>query len=315
MVGALEGITGTLISHHWIHPPMGAIIDGKRAAESVLAEVRGRVVALRRRGVTPGLRAVLLGDDPASVSYVRAKARACERVGVAAGTMRLPADTSVSDLLDRVRALNDDERVHGVLVQFPLPGHIPEEKVISAIRPEKDVDGLHPENLGLLARGTPRVVPCTPLGIQRLLTSSGNPPDGKHVVIVGRSHLVGRPLSILLSLKVPGANATVTLCHSQSVDLASHTLRADILVAAAGSPGTITSAMVPEGCVVIDVGVNRVPDPTRKSGYRLVGDADFSGLLPKVKAITPVPGGVGPMTVAMLVSNTVRACLRQHAPA
>ena len=287
------------------------IIDGRSIAEGVLKEVKEEVIHLEKKGVHPRLRVILVGEDPASLSYVAGKTSTARKIGMDSETIHLPADVSEREVISIVETLNADTSVHAILVQSPMPSHISEERVFSSISPVKDVDGLHPENMGLLALGRPRVIPCTPLGIQWLLLRSGNPPEGRHVVIVGRSNLVGRPLSILLSLKSPGSNATVTLCHSLTRDLSKYTLEADILVAAVGKPHAIRSEMVPAGCVVIDVGVNRIPDPSKRSGFRLVGDVEFESLLPKVKGITPVPGGVGPMTVAMLMKNVITLCKMQ----
>ncbi len=283
------------------------IIDGKRIAEAVRAELRPRIAALRERGVTPGLAAVLVGEDPASALYVRMKAQACEEMGLRSATVRLPAETSESRLLDRVRELNADSQVHGILVQQPLPPQISTAAAVRAVSPAKDVDCFHPENVGLVLIGTPRFAPATPAGVVELLLRSGNDPGGKHVVILGRSNIVGKPLAALLMQKARGANATVTVCHSATRDLPSITRTADILVAAMGQAEFVTASMVKPGAVVIDVGTSRVPDPTKKQGYRTVGDVRFSEVREVAGAITPVPGGVGPMTIAMLLSNTVRA--------
>jgi methylenetetrahydrofolate dehydrogenase (NADP+)/methenyltetrahydrofolate cyclohydrolase len=279
----------------------------------VRREVAARVAALRARGVTPGLAVVLVGDNPASASYVRGKTRACEEVGIASETFHLPADTPLDRLLGLVADLNADSRFHAILPQLPLPPGLDEQAEIAAILPEKDADGLHPVNMGLLLAGTPATVPCTPAGIQQILVRSGFDPDGKHVVICGRSNLVGKPLAVLLAQKAPGANATVTLCHTGTRDLGAFTRQADILVAAAGRAHLITAEMVKPGAVVIDVGTNYIPDATRKTGRRMVGDVDFDAVKEKAAAITPVPGGVGPMTVAMLLVNTLQAAERTAA--
>jgi methylenetetrahydrofolate dehydrogenase (NADP+)/methenyltetrahydrofolate cyclohydrolase len=290
---------------------MGAtIIDGKRIAEEVRAELRTRIAALRARGVTPGLAAVIVGDDPASLLYVKMKSQACEEMGLHSVTLRLPADTTQSRLLTEVTSLNEDPAVHGILVQQPLPPQIPTMTAVSSVSPAKDVDCFHPENVGLVLIGTPRFAPATPAGIVELLRRSGNDPGGKHVVILGRSNIVGKPLAALLIQKVEGANATVTVCHSGTRDLPSITRTGDILVAAIGRAEFVTAAMVKPGAVVIDVGINRVPDPTKKQGFRTVGDVRFAEVSAVASAITPVPGGVGPMTIAMLLSNTVRAAER-----
>ena len=283
------------------------IIDGKAIAQQVRDELRPRVEALRQRGVTPGLAVVLVGENPASVSYVRGKTRDCAEVGIASETYRLPAEASQEEIIALVRRINADPTWHGQLVQLPLPEHVDEEAVIAAIDPAKDVDGAHPLNQGRLLRGLPTYLPPTPHGVQQLLLRSGHPPDRKHVVVCGRSNLVGKPLATLLMQKRPGANATVTVCHTGTPDLAEFTRQADILVAAMGRAGAITADMVREGVVVIDVGTNSIPDASRKSGRRLVGDVDFEAVGEKAAAITPVPGGVGPMTRAMLLVNTVLA--------
>lgn len=267
-----------------------------------------RAAALQEAGTVPGLAAVLVGDDPASISYVSAKSKACEEAGLFSETHHIPAETSQEDLLQLVDRLNQDERIHGILPQLPLPGHIDERTVIDSIDPAKDVDGLHPQNLGRLLRGdTSGAIPCTPHGVIQMLRRTGNDPAGKHVVVVGRSTLVGRPLAVLLSNKAEGANATVTVCHTGTKDIGQHTRLADIIVMAAGRPGTLTVEMVKPGAVVIDVGTNRIDDASRKRGWRLVGDVDFANVKEVASWITPVPGGVGPMTIAMLLVNTVRA--------
>ncbi len=287
---------------------MGAtIIDGKRIADAVRAELRPRIAGLRARGVTPGLAAVIVGDDPASVLYVKMKSQACEEMGLHSVTLRLPADAPEAGLLAEVRGLNADPGVHGILVQQPLPSQISTMRAVSSVSVDKDVDCFHPENVGLVLIGAPRFAPATPAGVIELLVRSGNDPGGKHVVILGRSNIVGRPLAALLMQKAAGANATVTVCHSATRDLPAITRTADILVAAIGRAEFVTAAMVKPGAVVIDVGINRVADATRKSGFRTVGDVRFAEVSGVASAITPVPGGVGPMTIAMLLSNTVRA--------
>ena len=292
---------------------MGAtLLDGARIAAEVRGEVAAEVREMQaRHGVTPGLAVVLTGDDPASAVYVRNKGRACQEAGMASETFILPEETTQQELLDLLARLNGDERHHGILVQLPLPPHIDEEQVVRALDPAKDVDGLHPENMGRLVLGSPLFPPCTPSGIQQLLLRSGYAPDGKHVVICGRSSIVGKPLALLLVQKREGANATVTVCHTGTPDVPAVTRQADILVAAAGRPNTITADMVKSGAAVVDVGINRVDDPSRKRGYRLVGDVDFAGVSEVAAAVTPVPGGVGPMTIAMLLSNTLRAARLQ----
>ncbi|NLI73501.1 MAG: bifunctional methylenetetrahydrofolate dehydrogenase/methenyltetrahydrofolate cyclohydrolase FolD [Euryarchaeota archaeon] len=281
------------------------IIRGNEIAEQIKEELRIDIAQLIEKGITPGLAVILVGEDPASQSYVRMKGKACEELGIFSQTIIRPADTSEEDLLDLIDSLNMDQRIHGILVQLPLPDHIDENKVILRIDPSKDVDGFHPINVGKMLIGEPGFLPCTPHGIQEMLVRSGNDPEGKHVVVVGRSNIVGKPVAAILVQKKKGANATVTIAHSRTRDLASITRTADILVAAMGSPKFITSDMVKEGAVVIDVGSNRIADPSSNRGYRWAGDVDFEDVKEKVSAITPVPGGVGPMTIIMLMKNTV----------
>ena len=284
------------------------LIEGKSISAEIKAEVADGVAEMKsRHGVVPGLAVVLVGDDPASAVYVRNKQQAAADVGMIAEDVHLPADTEQSTLLARMAEISSDDRFHGMLVQLPLPDHIDKSTVISSIDPDKDVDGLHPFNMGLLVEGRQRFVPATPGGIQQMLLRTGHDPEGKHVVVCGRSEIVGKPLTILLMQRQPGANATVTVCHTRTKELQSITSQADILIAAIGRPRFITAEMVKEGAVVIDVGVNRVDAPERKRGYRLVGDVDFDGVSEKVAAISPVPGGVGPMTIAMLLHNTLKA--------
>ena len=287
---------------------MVKILDGAALAKEVRGEVAAGVAEMQQKHqVTPGLAAVLVGDDPASAIYVRNKRRACAEVGMFSETFELPADTSQSTVLDLLEELNQDRRFHGTLVQLPLPQHIEQQTAIETVNPAKDVDGIHPFNLGKLAQGRPDFVPGTPGGIQQLLLRNGYDPAGSNVVICGRSDIVGKPLAILLMQRQAGANATVTVCHTRTKDLASVTRQADILVAAMGRAKGITADMVREGAVVVDVGINRVEDASRKRGYRLVGDVDFEAVADKAEAITPVPGGVGPMTIAMLLVNTLTA--------
>jgi methylenetetrahydrofolate dehydrogenase (NADP+)/methenyltetrahydrofolate cyclohydrolase len=287
------------------------IIYGKEISAQIRIELKERVDRLKARGVTPGLGVILVGEDPASVSYVTAKAKGAEEIGMFEETIRLLPTSTEEEVLAAVDRLNRDPKFNGVLVQLPLPKWVNPDKVISFISVEKDVDGSHPVNVGRLLRGEPCAIPCTPYGIVQMLTRSGYSPEGKHVVICGRSNLVGKPLAALLVQKKKGANATVTICHTGTKDLPRFTKQADILVAAMGAPRIITADMIREGCVVIDVGVNRVPDPASPKGFRLAGDCDFDGMLAKAEAITPVPGGVGPMTVTMLLMNTVEAAERK----
>jgi len=287
------------------------IIYGKEISAQIRVELKERVDCLKARGITPGLGVVLVGEDPASISYVTAKAKGAEEIGMFEETIRLLPTSTEEEVLATVDRLNRDPKFNGILVQLPLPKWVNPDKVISFISVEKDVDGFHPINVGKLLRGEPCAIPCTPYGIVQMLTRSGYSPEGKHVVICGRSNLVGKPLAALLVQKKKGANATVTICHTGTKDLPNFTKQADILVAAMGAPRVITADMIREGCVVIDVGVNRVPDPASPKGFRLAGDCDFEGMLTKAEAITPVPGGVGPMTVTMLLLNTVEAAERQ----
>jgi len=292
-----------------------ALIDGTALAAKIRGDVAAQVAELRARRVTPGLTVVLVGEDPASAVYVGAKERASREAGMAGETIRLPASTGQDELLALVERLNDDPAVHGILVQMPLPSHIDPDVVIDHICPDKDVDGFHPVNVGKVLIGqSDGFAPCTPAGVQRMLVESGVETRGANCVIVGRSNIVGKPLAALLMQSGRGGDATVTICHSRTRDLADHTRRADILIAAVGKPRMITADMVKAGAVVIDVGVNRIPDASRKSGTRLVGDVDFDAVRSIASLITPVPGGVGPMTIAMLLANTVRAA-RQLEPA
>ncbi len=287
------------------------LIDGKAIAADVRADVARDVAALRERGVVPGLTVVLVGDDVASATYVGAKEKASREAGMAGGTIRLPADTTQAALLALIEQLNGDAAVHGILVQMPLPKHIDPDTIIRHIRPEKDVDGFHPENVGKLLIGhTDGFVSCTPAGVIEILLRSGVDTRGAEVVVVGRSNIVGKPMAALLVQARSGGDATVTICHSRTKDLASHTRRADILIVAAGRAEMITGDMIKPGAVVIDVGMNSVPDATRAKGSRLCGDVHFASAVDVASRITPVPGGVGPMTIAMLLRNTVRAAER-----
>lgn len=283
------------------------LISGTEVAKSLREEIKMNAQRLTGMGVTPGLGVILVGDDPASVSYVRGKEKACAEAGIYTETLRMGDETREEEVLASLDRLNRDERFHGILVQLPLPEQIDEMRVIESILPAKDVDGFHPANLGRLMIGKPRFKPATPAGIVELLVRTGNSPEGKHVVIVGRSNIVGKPLANLLIQKCKGGNATVTVCHTKTQDISLHTKDADILVVAAGRPNTVNGSMLKPGAVVIDVGVNRVPDITRKKGYRLAGDCEFDSCCEVAGAITPVPGGVGPMTITMLLANTVHA--------
>jgi len=283
------------------------IIDGKKIAAEIRTDLKPRLAKLAEAGHVPGLAAVLVGENAASQLYVKMKSKASEEMGMGHWTIQLPEDVSEARLLQEIGRLNSDLKVHGILVQQPLPQQIRVEAAVAAVSPLKDVDCFHPVNVGLMLIGRPRFAPATPSGVVELLMRSGNDPKGKDVVILGRSNIVGKPLAALLIQKAPGANATVTIAHTATKDIAAHTRRADILAAAMGSPRFVKADMVREGAVVIDVGINRVPDPGAKGGYRTVGDVDFDAVKQKAKAISPVPGGVGPMTIAMLLSNTVSA--------
>lgn len=289
---------------------MAKIIDGNKIADEIREEIRKDVAELTRRKVTPGLATVLVGADPASEVYVRMKRRDCANLGIQSFDHNLPATCTEKRLLNLIAKLNADPKVHGILVQLPLPKQINEAAVLNAIDPRKDADGFHPINVGKLLNGEEAFLPCTPKGCQQLLVRSGYDPAGKHVVVVGRSNIVGKPMAAILMQKAPGANATVTVCHSRTKNIAKFTKQADILIAAIGSPRFIKGSMVKDGVVVVDVGVNRVDDPSKKSGYRLEGDVDFKAVSKKARAITPVPGGVGPMTRIMLMQNTVEAAER-----
>ncbi len=282
------------------------IIDGKETAAAVQQRVAGEVSRLGPRA-RPVLTLVQVGEDPASSVYVRTKARMSEQCGIESRRIHLDERVTESDLLGALCGLSEDAGVHGILLQLPLPAHIDQDRAIAAIAPLKDVDGFHPENLGLLTSGKPRFVPCTPLGIRELLMHYKIETAGKRAVILGRSIIVGKPVALLLTMKGPGGDATVTICHSRTPDIGAVTRTADILIAALGSPQFVTAAMVKEGVAVIDVGINRVEDKASKTGYRLLGDVDFDEVSKKASYITPVPGGVGPMTVAMLMSNTLKA--------
>lgn len=287
------------------------VIDGKAVAADIRAQVAKRVEALKAKGVMPALSVILVGDNPASVSYVTGKQKALAEAGMVDKSIHLPESTSERELLDLIAKLNADPSVHGILVQLPLPKHINEEKVTLAIDPKKDVDGFHPVNMGNLLIGKKGFLPCTPHGVLILLERAGVQTNGARVAVIGRSNIVGKPMALLLSRKE--YNSTVTLCHTGTKDLASITREADIIIAAAGRPNTVTADMVKDGAAVIDVGVNRIPDASKKSGFRLVGDVDFEAIKEKASVITPVPGGVGPMTIALLMQNTIEAAENAYA--
>lgn len=286
------------------------IIDGKQVAADMREELKVKVAELKEQGIVPGLAVVLVGEDPASKSYVTAKERACEEIGIYSNDNRLSAETSQEELMALVDKLNKDPKINGILVQLPLPKHLNESEVLLAIDPNKDVDGFHPVNVGKMVVGEETFLSCTPHGIIQLLLRNNVKIEGADVVIVGRSNIVGKPVANMLMQKNDKGNATVTVCHTRTKDLAEHCLRADIIIAAAGRPNTITADMVKDGAVVIDVGVNRVEDASKKRGYRLVGDVDFEAVKEKASLITPVPGGVGPMTITMLLYNTVESAER-----
>jgi len=283
------------------------IIDGKQIAADIRNELKQTVAALKLQGITPGLGVILVGEDPASKSYVTAKERACEEIGLHSNDNRLPKETTQAQLIALVKKMNADPKINGILVQLPLPKHINESDVLMAIDPSKDVDGFHPVSVGKMMIGEKSFLPCTPHGVIKLLERSGVKTEGAHVVVVGRSNIVGKPVANLLIRKNKNANATVTICHTGTKNLANFTKQADIIIAAAGRPNTITADMVKDGVVIIDVGVNRIEDATKKNGFRLVGDVDFESLKDKASLITPVPGGVGPMTITMLLFNTVES--------
>ena len=283
------------------------IISGPEVSGEIYGELRQRIEKLKSEGTVPGLAVILVGDDPASQVYVRNKGRKCEELGMHSETIVLPKETTEEELLQRIDALNKDKSIHGFLVQLPLPKHIDEDKVIEAIDPSKDVDGFHPVNVGRMLIGKPGFLPATPAGVQQMLLRSGVETAGKHVVVVGRSNIVGKPMAALMIQRGLGADSTVTVVHSKTPDLGAITRQADILIVAIGKPRFITADMVKEGAVVIDVGTNRIDDPTHPKGSRLVGDVDFENVKEKGSAITPVPGGVGPMTICMLMANAVKA--------
>lgn len=286
---------------------MAKVIDGKKIAQDIMAELKTTVDNLKELNIVPCLSVVLVGENPASQVYVRSKARTADDLGIKSETIYLPKETTELELLEQIDKLNNDDSVHGILIQLPLPFQIKESTILNAVRPEKDVDGFHAVNRGKLLIGEDTFIPCTPAGVQEMLVRSNIQISGKHVVIVGRSKIVGLPLATMLVQKHKHANATVTVCHTGTPDLAAITLQADILIAAIGKPEAIKGSMVKEGAVVIDVGINRVDDPGSEKGYKLVGDVEFVEIAKHAAAISPVPGGVGPMTIAMLMKNTVKA--------
>ena len=289
------------------------IISGTEIAKEMRAEMKTEIEELKaKHNIVPGLTVILVGEDPASQVYVRNKKKSCEQIGINSVEHKLPADTPEDELLALVEKLNKDDSVHGILVQLPLPKQIDENKVLNLILPEKDVDGFHPFNVGRMLVGDPVYLPCTPHGVQQMLVRSGTQIEGSHVVILGRSNIVGKPVAAILMQKAKNANATVTICHSRTKNLAEVTSQGDILIAAIGVPAFVKPEMVKEGAVVIDVGVNRVDDPTKKKGFRLCGDVDFEAVKEKAGAISPVPGGAGPMTITMLLHNTIRAAKMKH---
>jgi methylenetetrahydrofolate dehydrogenase (NADP+) / methenyltetrahydrofolate cyclohydrolase len=284
------------------------VIDGKKVSEDIRREVKQSADRLKNdRSVTPGLAFILVGENPASQAYVKSKGKACEELGFYSVTEKLPASVSEDSVLSLIETFNHDTKIHGILVQLPLPSHINERRVIEGIDPEKDVDGFHPVNVGKLMLGLETFFPCTPAGILELLKRYNFNPSGKHVVVVGRSNIVGKPVANMLLQKKEGCNAIVTVVHSGASDLSQYTQQADILIAAIGRARFVTPSMVKKGAIVIDVGINRVPDPSKKSGYTIVGDVDFDQVKDIAYAITPVPGGVGPMTIAMLMKNTLHS--------
>ncbi|MDA3809989.1 MAG: bifunctional methylenetetrahydrofolate dehydrogenase/methenyltetrahydrofolate cyclohydrolase FolD [Spirochaetaceae bacterium] len=283
------------------------LIDGKLLAQEMKAELKEQVSKLKEKGITPGLGVILVGNNPASNSYVKSKEKACESIGIFSDDVRLPENVSEKELLNYVERMNKDDKIHGILVQLPLPKHINENKIINAINPDKDVDGFHPVSVGKMVLGQETFLPCTPHGVLKLLERYNVETEGAEVLVIGRSNIVGKPVANLLMRKDKPGNSTVTVCHTRTKDILAHSKTADIIIVASGYPDTLTADMVKEDVVVIDVGINRVEDSSRERGYRLIGDADFESLKDKVRKITPVPGGVGPMTITMLLFNTVKS--------
>jgi len=311
LIGPQRGISGSQQVNHSSNQQMFSLIDGKAIAQKTYAESKAAIAELKARGVIPGLAVVLIGDDPASRAYVRSKDKMCLELGMHSVKHELPADTTQATVIDLVRKLNADPAIHGILVQSPPPPHIDERLIVETIDPRKDVDGFHPINVAKLALGdADGFVPCTPLGCQRLLIESGIETAGANVVVLGRSMIVGKPMALLLMNKGQGGDATVTVAHSRTRNLAEVCRGADILIAAIGKPEFVRADFVKDGAVVIDVGINRVEDAAHPKGYKLVGDVAFAEVAPKCRAITPVPGGVGPMTIAMLMANTVASAKR-----
>ena len=288
------------------------IIDGKVISSEIREELKSEISLLKNQGIVPGLGVILVGDDPASNSYVSAKERACESIGIYSDDNRYDENITENQLLEKITLMNNDPKIDGILVQLPLPRHIDSSKVLLSIHPNKDVDGFHPVNVGKMMIGEEAFLPCTPHGIIQLLNRCNIVTNGAHVVVIGRSNIVGKPVANMLMQKGNGANATVTLCHTGTKDLSFHTQQADIIIAASGYPNTLTKDMVKDDVVIIDVGVNRIPDSSKKSGFRLVGDVDFEELSQIASAITPVPGGVGPMTITMLLFNTVMSAKKKN---
>ena len=282
------------------------ILSGKDVSQSVYKSLLNRISKLKDQNITPGLAVVIVGEDPASQIYIRSKTKKFKQLNLNTESFKLPGSTSEDELLKLIHSLNKNDQFHGILVQLPLPKQINSQRVLETIDPKKDVDGFHPENVGLLSIGRPRFVPCTPKGIMRILSHYNIDLKGKHVVVVGRSNIVGRPISILTSLKQEGSNGTTTICHSGTPDISQFTKSADVIIVALGAPQFLTGEMLKDGAIVIDVGINRMDADTEK-GYKLVGDAHWESIASKISAATPVPGGVGPMTIAMLVENTVEA--------
>ena len=290
---------------------MAKIIDGKKIAEEIKGKLQDELEILKSKGIIPGIGVILVGDNPASHSYVDMKERSCEKLGINSIVKRFDKVISQEEVIKQIEEFNQDKSINGILVQLPLPNHLNENVILLKIDPDKDVDGIHPMNFGRLLAGDPIFIPCTPYGILEILQYEGIETDSKHAVVIGRSNIVGKPISVLLNRKAKNGNATVTMCHTRTKNLSDFTLQADILISAMGVPNKITGDMIKEGAVVIDVGTNRVDDPTAKKGYKIVGDVEFESAEKKAGIISPVPGGVGPLTIAMLMKNTITAAKRQ----